>query len=160
MNGDGEADYGSCIFKKRNAQSYFAVQSVAAGMVQSKGTAEGIYFDPATMAPKINNAAWKKAFELYKETGKYGPPDELNQDIGDTRGLVTSGRCGMMIDWGDIGPLSIEEGSKIKDKVGAVIMPGSTEVLDVATGELVQCCLLYTSPSPRDLSTSRMPSSA
>ena len=29
-------------------------------------------------------------------------------------------------------------------------------------GELlgIQCCLLYTSPSPRDLSTSRMPSSA
>ena len=26
--------------------------------------------------------------------------------------------------------------------------------------ELVDCCLLYTSPSPRDLSTSRMPSSA
>ena len=24
----------------------------------------------------------------------------------------------------------------------------------------VECCLLYTSPSPRDLSTSRMPSSA
>ncbi|MDA8747371.1 extracellular solute-binding protein [Litoreibacter sp.] len=139
MNGDGEADYGSCIFKKRNAQSYFAVQSVAAGMVQSKGTSEGIYFDPATMKPKINNAAWAKAFTLYKETGKYGPADELNQDIGDTRGLVTSGRCGMMIDWGDIGPLSIEEGSKIKDKVGAVIMPGSTEVLDTATGELKNC---------------------
>ncbi len=139
MNGDGEADYGSCIFKKRNAQSYFAIQSVAAGMVQSKGTAEGIYFDPATMKPKVNNAAWKKAFELYKETGKYGPADELNQDIGDTRGLVTSGRCGMVIDWGDIGPLSIEEGSKIKDKIGAVIMPGSTEVLDTATGELVAC---------------------
>ena len=26
--------------------------------------------------------------------------------------------------------------------------------------EVRQCCLLYTSPSPRDLSTSRMPSSA
>ena len=26
--------------------------------------------------------------------------------------------------------------------------------------ELMECCLLYTSPSPRDLSTSRMPSSA
>ena len=25
---------------------------------------------------------------------------------------------------------------------------------------LINCCLLYTSPSPRDLSTSRMPSSA
>ena len=30
MNGDGEPDYGSCIFKKRNAQSYFAIQTVAA----------------------------------------------------------------------------------------------------------------------------------
>ncbi|MEP6019430.1 MAG: extracellular solute-binding protein [Paracoccaceae bacterium] len=139
MNGDGEADYGSCIFKKRNAQSYFAVQSMAASRVQSKGTAEGLYFDPETMKPKINNAAWKKAFELYKATGEFGPADELNQDIGDTRALAIGGRCGLMIDWGDIGPLSIEEGSQIRDKVGAVIMPGSSEVLDVATGELVAC---------------------
>ena len=29
-----------------------------------------------------------------------------------------------------------------------------------ALGVPVKCCLLYTSPSPRDLSTSRMPSSA
>ena len=139
MNGDGEADYGSCIFKKRNAQSYFAVQSMAASRVQSKGTNEGIYFDPETMKPKINNAAWARAFEFYKATGEYGPVDELNHDIGDTRGLVTSGRCGLMIDWGDIGPLSIEDGSMINDKVGAVIMPGSAEVLDVETGELVPC---------------------
>ena len=139
MNDDGEADYGSCIFKKRNAQSYFAVQSMAASRVQSKGTGEGLYFDADSMKPKINNAAWKKAFEIYQETGKYGPPDELNQDIGDTRGLVVSGRCGLAIDWGDIGPLSIEEGSAINGKVGAVMMPGSKEVLDNATGELVAC---------------------
>ncbi|MEM1428072.1 MAG: extracellular solute-binding protein [Pseudomonadota bacterium] len=139
MNGDGEADFGSCIFKKRNAQSYFAVQSMAASRVQSKGTAEGLYFDPETMAPKINNAAWKRAFEIYKATGEFGPPDELNQDIGDTRALVVGGRCGLMIDWGDIGPLSIEDGSQIRDKVGAVIMPGSTEVLNVETGDLVAC---------------------
>ena len=139
MNGDGEADYGSCIFKKRNAQSYFAIQSVAASRVQSMGTNEGIYFDPETMKPKINNEAWRKSFELYNATGEYGPPDELNQDIGDTRGLVVGGRCGLAIDWGDIGPLSIEEGSMIKDKIGAVIMPGSTEVLDPSTGKLVPC---------------------
>ena len=29
-----------------------------------------------------------------------------------------------------------------------------------AAGDDSDCCLLYTSPSPRDLSTSRMPSSA
>lgn len=140
MNGDGEADYGSCIFKKRNAQSYFAIMSMAAGFVQTKGTGHGIFFDPETMKPKVNNEAWAKAFEVYKATGQYGPPEELNHDIGDTRGLVQAGRCGLVIDWGDIGPLSIDEsGAAIKDKMGATIMPGSTEVLDEATGKLVAC---------------------
>ena len=32
--------------------------------------------------------------------------------------------------------------------------------LTVEKGDVVAICLLYTSPSPRDLSTSRMPSSA
>ena len=35
-----------------------------------------------------------------------------------------------------------------------------TKKLDALYGELSIGCLLYTSPSPRDLSTSRMPSSA
>ena len=140
MNGDGTPDYGSCIFKKRNAQSFFAVQSIAAGFVQTKGTGEGIYFDADTMKPKINNEAWIEAFNIYKATGKYGPPDELNHDIGDTRALVTGGRCALMIDWGDIGPLSIDkDGAAIKGKIGAIIMPGSDRVLDTATGKLVSC---------------------
>lgn len=139
MNGDGEPDYGSCTFMKRNAQSYFAIQSVAASIVQSKGTGEGLYFNPEGMTPKVNNAAWKKAFEIFKESIAFNPPDVLNHDIGDTRALALAGRCGMVIDWGDIGPLSIEDGSQIRDKVGAIIMPGSTEVLDNATGGLVAC---------------------
>ncbi|MEM9642006.1 MAG: extracellular solute-binding protein, partial [Pseudomonadota bacterium] len=48
MNGDGEADYGSCIFKKRNAQSYFAIQTFAAPIVQTQGTAQGFHFDNAS----------------------------------------------------------------------------------------------------------------
>jgi multiple sugar transport system substrate-binding protein len=138
MNGDGVADYGSCIFKKRNAQSYFAIQTVAAGAVQTKGTAEGIHFDRATMKPKINNEAWKAAFELYKETGKYGPPEELNMDIGDTRGLFKAGRCGLLIEWGDPGPMEIEaDATAIKDKLYAVSALGWKNVLDPATGKMV-----------------------
>ena len=140
LNGDGEPDYGSCIFKKRNAQSYFAINSVAAAFTQTKGTGEGMFFDPDTMKPLVNNEAWIKAFEVYKATGEYGPPEELNQDIGDTRALVTSGRCALAIDWGDIGPLSTDpDGAAIKDKMGAVPMPGTTQVLDRATGKLVDC---------------------
>jgi multiple sugar transport system substrate-binding protein len=137
MNGDGVPDYGSCIFKKRNAQSYFAIQTMAAGLIQTKGTAQGFHFDNATMKPLINNEAWKKAFETYKETGKYGPPEELNMDIGDTRSLFKAGRCGIIIEWGDPGPLSLDkDATAIKDKLYAVGAVGWKEVLNRETGKL------------------------
>ena len=138
MNGDGVPDYGSCIFKKRNAQSYFAIQTIAASIVQTQGTAQGFHFDNATMKPLINNDGWKKAFELYKETGKYGPPEELNMDIGDTRALFKAGRCGLLIEWGDPGTLQLDpDATAVKGLIYAVGAVGSKEVLDRATGKLV-----------------------
>jgi multiple sugar transport system substrate-binding protein len=138
MNGDGVADYGSCIFKKRNAQGYFAIQTIAAPIVQTQGTAQGFHFDNATMKPIINNDGWKKAFEIYKETGKYGPAEELNMDIGDTRGLFKAGRCGLLIEWGDPGTLQLEpDATAVKGLIYAVGAVGSKEVLDRATGKLV-----------------------
>jgi multiple sugar transport system substrate-binding protein len=138
MNGDGEADYGSCIFKKRNAQSYFAIQTFAAPIVQTQGTAQGFHFDNATMKPIINNEGWKKAFELYKATGEFGPPEELNMDIGDTRALFKAGRCGLIVEWGDPGTLQLDDdATAIRGKMYAISAVGSTEVLDRATGKLV-----------------------
>lgn len=138
MNGDGTPDYGSCIFKKRNAQSYFAIQTIASSFVQTKGTSQGFHFDNTTMKPIINNEAWKKAFELYKETGKYGPPEELNMDIGDTRAVFKAGRCGLLIEWGDPGTLQLDDdAAKVKGLIYAVSAVGSKEVLDRKTGKLV-----------------------
>ena len=125
LNGDGEADYGSCIAKKRNAQSYWMVISVAGGFLQSQGTGQGAFFDTEDMSPLFNNEAFGKALDIYAETTKYGPPDEINLDVGDTRGLFTTGRCALSVDWGDIGTLAIDPAtSKVQDKVGAVILPG------------------------------------
>ena len=42
----------------------------------------------------------------------------------------------------------------------AVTNAGTNDVIIVGAGTYYETCLLYTSPSPRDLSTSRMPSSA
>ena len=138
MNGDGEADYGSCIFKKRNAQSYFAIQTFAAPIVQTGGTGQGFHFDNETMKPLINNAGWKKAFELYKATGEFGPAEELNMDIGDTRALFKAGRCGLLVEWGDPGTLQLEDdAAAVKGKIYAIGGVGSREVLDRETGELV-----------------------
>jgi multiple sugar transport system substrate-binding protein len=140
LNDDGEADYGSCIAKARAQQSYWWIISIAAPFIQSQGTSQGVFFDTETMAPAVNNEAFKRALEIYKETAEYGPPDELNLGVGDTRGLFTSGRCALSLDWGDIGTLAIDpDNSTVQDKVGAVITPGSTQVLDWATGELVDC---------------------
>ncbi len=138
MNGDGTGDYGSCIFKKRNAQSYFAIQTFAAPIVQTMGTAQGFHFNGADMKPVVSNDGWKKAFELYKATGEFGPPEELNMDIGDTRGLFKAGRCGVMVEWGDPGTLQLDaDAEKVKGLIYAVSAMGSKEVLDRATGKLV-----------------------
>ena len=40
------------------------------------------------------------------------------------------------------------------------VSPSQIKQNSLRTGDTVEGCLLYTSPSPRDLSTSRMPSSA
>lgn len=49
MNGDGEADYGSCIAKKRKAQSYWMITSVASAYLQSQGTSQGGFFNTEDM---------------------------------------------------------------------------------------------------------------
>ena len=41
LNGDGQPDYGSCIAKKKGAQSYWWIISIAGGLLQAKGTERG-----------------------------------------------------------------------------------------------------------------------
>ena len=139
LNGDGESDWGSCLAKKRNGQAYYMMNSIAAPFIQSKGTGSGMFFDPENMNPLVNNEGYAKALEFWRDSTKFGPPNELNIDVGDTRGMFTAGRCALTVDWGDIGTLSIAPGSKVVDKVGSIILPGSKEVIDYKTGKLQSC---------------------
>ena len=138
LNGDGKGDYGSCIAKKRAAQSYWFITSVAGAFLQSKGTSQGAFFNVNNMQPLVNNAGFARALDVYKQTTSYAPPSERNLDVGDTRGLFTSGRCALTMDWGDIGTLAIDpKTSRVQNKVGSLILPGSRQVLNRATGKLV-----------------------
>ncbi|MEO8606500.1 MAG: extracellular solute-binding protein [Chloroflexota bacterium] len=140
LNGDGEADYGSCIPKVRAGQGYWWVLNVAAPYIQSQGTAQGMFFNTDDMTPLVNNEGFIRALQIYNETTQYGPPNELTLSLNDTRDLFLTGRCAMSIDWGDTGTLSIDPTrSQMKDKIAALINPGSTEVVDRATGKLVPC---------------------
>ena len=140
LNGDGKGDYGSCIAKKRSAQSYWMFWAIAGSFLQSQGTKQGSFFNIDTMQPLTNNAGFARALDIYNETTKYSPPSERNLDVGATRGLFTSGRCALSIDWGDIGTLAIDPAtSKVQNKVGSLILPGSRQVVDRKTGKLVAC---------------------
>lgn len=141
LNGDGEADYGSCIPKVRQGQSFWWIIDFASGRLQSQGTGQGLFFDLDTFEPLFGpNPAFLQALELFKETSQYGPADELTLDLNSTRDLFLTGRCALTMDWGDIGSLSIDpERSTVQDLVGTVVIPGATEVLDRATGEMVAC---------------------
>ncbi|MGK7927817.1 MAG: extracellular solute-binding protein, partial [Spirulina sp.] len=140
LNDDGEADYGSCIAKKQDSHAYWMFWSVASAFLQSRGTEQGVFFDPDTMKPLTNNEAFGKALDLFKETGRYAPPEELELSVTDVRDRFISGRCALTLDWGDIGPLAIDaERSRVADRIGAVVLPGTPEVLDRETGRLVPC---------------------
>jgi multiple sugar transport system substrate-binding protein len=140
LNGDGKPDYGSCISKQRGAQGWQFLWSFIAPYLQTQGTGQGAFFDAETFEPLVKNDGWKKGVEIFKETGKFGPPEELNMDVGATRGLFVTGRCALSIDWGDIGTLAIDPAnSTVIDKVGAVVTPGTKQVVDFATGKLVPC---------------------
>ena len=75
------------------------------------------------------------------------------------------------VDEGIIGKILVSEGSegiKVNSPIAILIEDGEKisekEILEVSHQDVLSAdtntCLLYTSPSPRDLSTSRMPSSA
>ena len=137
LNADGQPDYGSCIAQKKGAQSYWWIISIAAGLLQGTGTNEGAFFNTKDMQPLTNNEAFAKALDMYKQTKDVGPPDQLNMDVGGTRGLFKTGRCALSMDWGDIGTLV--PGTYAQDKTGATITPGWKEVLNRDTGKLVPC---------------------
>jgi multiple sugar transport system substrate-binding protein len=140
LNGDGEGDYGSCIAKTRGGQSFWWIISIAGGYLQSQGTGQGAFFNTTTFQPLVKSEGFIRALEVYQKTNSYGPPDELALDLAGARSLFLTGRCMFAFDWGDIGPLAIDPTqSQVQDKVGSLIMPGSTEVINQDTGELVPC---------------------
>ncbi|MEH1785859.1 extracellular solute-binding protein [Nostoc sp.] len=140
LNGDGKPDYGSCISKRAHENSTSMLISIATPFLQSQGTVQGAFFDPETMKPLVNNPAFAKALDIYKQTMDYGIPQDQNLGGSKARELFITGRCALTIDWGDVGPLAIDPTvSKVMDKVGAVITPGTTQVLDRKTNKLIAC---------------------
>ncbi len=140
MNGDGLADYGSCMAKGADEQSYWWLYAIAGPYLQTEGPGQGLFFDRQTFEPRTLNPAFERALGIYQESARYGPPDELNIGVRDTRSLFLSGRCALTIDWPELGLLAANpETSVVSEGFGTAPMPGSTQVLNTEANFLASC---------------------
>ena len=62
--------------------------------------------------------------------------------------------------WDNLNPDLGIIGKKQSKKIATELLNIAKEPYDIFSSPLIRCCLLYTSPSPRDRTRSRMPSSA
>ena len=139
-DGDGEKEYGSAEVMKKDDLMFAAFFSRSVAYAKNLSTPGGFFFDLETMKPNINNPGFVEALTDWVEATKYVPPGGINFGLGDEIGSFGGGQTLFSFSWDDAFIAAMQDDSPIKNKVGA--------------------CLLYTSPSPRDRTRSRMPSSA
>jgi len=130
-DGDGRKEYGVVEAMRKGDQAYWTFFSRAAAYTSIPGQPGGLFFDPDTMEPLINDPGHVKALEDWLEVKKFGVPGIVNMDSGEIRGVYTVGEAFSAIDWGDIGVMAdTSPESTVKGKVGYSILPGATRVWD------------------------------
>lgn len=122
---------------KRNTQAFYVYFSHAAGYGKVPGN-PCFFFSCDDMTPQVNNPGWVRALEDYIHSVELGPPEQVNWDVADTRNYFPTGMSVFNIDWGDVGPISIDENvSLVKGKVGFAPLPGGDQYWDYEAGEWV-----------------------
>jgi multiple sugar transport system substrate-binding protein len=92
-------DFGSCIGRGKGYQAFWWPWTVYGPYIQSRGTADGAFFDLNTMQPLVKNEGFAKAMTIYKNLMAVGPSNELSLGVSETRELFSQGRCAMTLDW-------------------------------------------------------------
>lgn len=129
--------YGVLEAQRRGAQSYWVFLSRAASYAKIPGN-PCFFFSCDDMTPQVNNPGWVRALEGYMDIAQFGPPEMINYDVADTRVHFPAGTSVLNIDWGDVGPISINpDASIIKGDVGFGVLPGVDEYWDYEKGEWV-----------------------
>ena len=109
------------------------------------------------MAPLLEVKNLKTHF--FTADGVVKAVDGISYDVaeGEVVGIVGESGCGKSVGAMSIMRLVASPPGRI---VEGEVLFGGEDLVQMDEKEMRSICLLYTSPSPRDLSTSRMPSSA
>jgi multiple sugar transport system substrate-binding protein len=130
--GDGKHGvYGVVEAYRHGGQAFWYYMSNCVAYCTIPGERGGLFFDPDTLKPLVNDPGHVKGMENYAEAVKYGPPGMINFDSNEVRQRFANGEAVLGIDWDDtpiIGEL--QSGSKVKGKIGSQLLPGSTQVWD------------------------------
>ncbi len=94
-------------------------------------------FEPESMKPRVNNAAWVRAIQDVLDVLDAQPPDQINADPGTTGFQQFLAGTGSMLSWwGDIGSnAKTSDTSVVGDSIGFSILPGSDDVYNSKTGK-------------------------
>ena len=130
-DGDGRIEYGVVEGMRKGAQGFWTFFSRSAAYTSIPGQAQGLFFNPETMKPLINDPGHVQALEDWIEMIEFGVPGMINMDNGEVRSVYAAGEAALAIDWGDVGVISdTDPGSTVKGNVGYSILPGTTRAWD------------------------------
>jgi len=127
--------FGTIEAQKPDAQSYWFLMTRAAGYAKVPG--DPCFFftctDDAPMQPLVNTPGWVRALQDWIDIRPYGPPNMIESDVTAIRRLFPSGQTVLALDWGDVGPLTVDaDRSSVKDLAGFGVLPGGDQYWDPA----------------------------
>lgn len=131
---DGRPLAGTLEAYARGGQRLWYLFSHAVAYASHPDHQGGVFFDPDTMVPAIDNPAWVRALEEFLDLRGLGPFDATGLDSETVRLRFADGAAAMAIDWADTGVLAGDpRRSRIAGKLGFFPLPGSQEVWNPAT---------------------------
>ncbi|MCC6613086.1 MAG: extracellular solute-binding protein [Anaerolineae bacterium] len=125
--------FGVIEAQKPAAQSYWFLMTRAAGYAKVPG--DPCFFftctDDAPMQPLVNTPGWVRGLQDWIDVSPYGPPNMIESDVTAVRRLFPSGQAVLALDWGDVGPLTVDSArSSVKDLAGFGVLPGGDQYWD------------------------------
>src|SRR5438477_343032 len=133
--GDGKHGvHGVAEAYRHGGQAFWYFMSNCVAWCTVPGEKGGLFFDPSTLKPLINDPGHQQGLKNYAEAVKYGPPGMINWDSNEVRQQFKNGAAVLAIDWDDtpiIGEL--EKGTKVKGKISSGLLPGTHRVWNYKT---------------------------
>jgi multiple sugar transport system substrate-binding protein len=134
-NGDGKDDWGISLHAKPNEQGFFHFLTLAAPYVVSPKN-KYFYFNPDDMKPLINSEGHLRALEEYVKFLPNGPQEQIGWTLEQGWNVFLSGHAVMEPTWGDLPTLAQDRArSSVQGRVGATIIPGTTEAFNPLTNQ-------------------------